>query len=433
MKKVALVNPPQLNSIDDRLDPPLGLMYIAGSLEREEISVSINDLAGRKVEEWGNLIDDADIYGMTIFSSSFNVSRDISKFIKARNKDAIIVAGGPHPTSLPDQTIDTGDFDYVIQREGEEAFPKLIRSLSAGNSSDKIITAEQIKDINLLPRPARHLVDISSYTREVEGEQATSIITSRGCPYTCSFCCKDIHGRKVRFREAEDIIDEVRGIQETYGVNSFVFYDDIFTLNRKRLEVLCEEFKNMDLTFRCNGRSGANTFEDYVKLREAGCKEIAFGIESGSQEILERVNKGTTVEMNTKTITEAKRAGLLTKAYLIVGYPGETQETIDETKKFMEITDPDKFTLFQFVPLPGSDVWKNPDKYGVTEVNNDWDEFYNIAGQYEGGNSFRTAELTPERITYLHDDLLNDLMHRRKGEDHGQRGTLQNYYKNIKE
>jgi radical SAM superfamily enzyme YgiQ (UPF0313 family) len=160
-------------------------------------------------------------------------------------------------------------------------------------------------------------------------------------------------------------------------------------------------------------------------LKEAGCQEIAFGIESGSQYILDRINKRTTVQQNIDTILTAKKAGLLTKAYLVVGFPGETQETIDDTKRFMDEANPDKFTLFQFVPLPGCDVYKYPEKYGVTEMNKDWDQFFNIAGQYEGGSSFRTSELSSERIKYLHDDLLKYLMER------GQRGTLQGYYKKL--
>ena len=149
---------------------------------------------------------------------------------------------------------------------------------------------------------------------------------------------------------------------------SFIFYDDIFTLRRERLFKLCDNLRDLNITFRCNGRSGINTLEDYIKLKEAGCEEIAFGIESGSQKMLDMINKGSTVEDNFKAITLAKEAGLITKAYLVVGFPGESQETVDETKAFMIRANPDKYTVFQFVPLPGCDVWKNPEKYGITKI-----------------------------------------------------------------
>jgi len=431
MKRVCLVNPPQLNSIDDRLDPPLGLMYIAGVLEKNGVDVSINDLASKKKEEWSEAIDDADIYGMTIFSASLNTSREIARVIKQKNNNAIVVAGGPHPTSLSEDTSKFPEFDNIVTGEGEIAFLDFIKNAEKGIKNRKIISAKTIENIDSLPEPARHLTDMLSYTREVEGKKATSIITSRGCPYSCSFCCKDVHGRKVRYRSTENIIKEISRIRKDYDINSFIFYDDIFTLNRKRLPILCKELEKMDLTFRCNGHAGINTYDDYVLLKKAGCQEIAFGIESGSQKILDKINKNTTVQQNIETVTTAKQAGLLTKAYLVVGFPGETQETIDETKKFMDTADPDKFTLFQFVPLPGCDVWKNPQKYGLTEVNKDWDQFFNIAGQYEGGATFRTKELTAEKIKYLHDDLRNHLLNR-KGNDHGQRGKLQDYYSKLK-
>ena len=431
MKKVVLLNPPQLNSLDDRLDPPLGLMYMAGVLEQKCINISIVDLAGRKVEEWNNLIPKADIYGLTVFSASLNISRDIARLIKQKNESAVIVAGGPHPTSLPNETLNYPEFDHVFTGEGEYTLLNFVRNQEKGIKNEKIISAKTITDINVLPLPARHLVDLQNYTREVEGKKATSLVTSRGCPYDCSFCCKDVHGRKVRYRSSDKVIEEIAGIQADHNIHSFIFYDDIFTLNRKRLLTLCKELKGMNLTFRCNGHSGINTYKDYVMLREAGCQEIAFGIESGSQEILNKINKRTTVQQNLETILTAKRAGLLTKAYLVVGFPGETQETINATKRFMDQADPDKFTLFQFVPLPGCDVWKHPEKYGVTDINEDWNQFFNIAGQYEGGLTFKTNELSPEKIKYLHDDLINYLVSR-KGAEHGQRGTLQRYYSKLK-
>jgi radical SAM superfamily enzyme YgiQ (UPF0313 family) len=430
MKKVCFVNPPQLNSLDDRLDPPLGMMYMAAVLEDLGVDVSICDLASRKKTEWLSKIDEAEIYGMTLFSASLNTAREISRMIKERNKNALIVAGGPHATSLPNETLATGDFDYIITKEGEYAMPNLVERISKNMATEKIIQGPLV-DVNSLPMPARHLVDINSYTREVEGNKATSIITSRGCPNNCSFCCKDIHGRGVRFRNPDAIIRELESIIEKYNIRSFIFYDDIFTLNRPRLKVLAERFKDMGISFRCNGRAGINTYEDYVLLKQAGCNEIAFGIESGSQKILNSVNKGTTVEQNLRSITLAKKAGLVTKAYLMVGYPGETQETIDETKKFMDSANPDKFTLFTFVPLPGCDVWRNPLKYGITEISKDWNQFFNIAGQYEGGLTFKTKELDEKRIKYLHDDLVNYLLNR-KGKNYGQNGILQGYYQKIK-
>lgn len=422
--KIVLVNPPQQNSIDDHLDPPLGLLYIAANLEKNGYSPRVVDLSGQPESKWERLIGTADIMGITVYTASLNVSRRIAAISKRNNHKLKVVAGGPHPTSLPEQTLSYPEFDLVVKGEGEE---EMVNIAKGHYPEKRIVQARTLEDLDAFPDPARHLVDIRGYHRNVEGNPATTLITSRGCPYSCNFCCRDIHGRKVRFRSVERVLAEIKGIQAAYGINSFLFYDDVFTMNiGGRLERLCQGIKPLNIRFRCNGRVGVNKPEDYQLLKEAGCEEIAFGIESGSQRILNALNKGVTVGQNVQAIKDAKAAGLITKAYLVVGFPGETQETIDETKKFVERADPDKFTLFAFVPLPGCDVWRNPGKYGVTNISSDWDQYFNIAGQYEGGVTFETRDLSKAEFLRLHDDLARFLLVR------GQRGKLEPYYSKLK-
>lgn len=426
MVKMVLVNPPQSNSLDDHLDPPLGLMYIAACLERRSMNVSICDLSAKSELKWPDLIPEADIYGLTVFSASLNVSRRISRMIKERYRNAKIIAGGPHPTSLPEETVEYGEFDNVVVGEGEEIFPRIVEDLERGLEIPKVVHASRIEDLDSLPFPARHMVDLTGYHREVEDQKATSIISSRGCAWNCNFCCKDVHGRKIRFRDIESVCEEISEVKSSYGIKSFLFYDDVLVLNRTRLNKLCDRLKGLDIRFRCNGRAGLCNQEDYQALKEAGCEEIAFGIESGSQKMLDLINKGSTVEENERAIREAKRAGLVTKAYLVVGFPGESRETVEETKRFMERADPDKFTVFAFVPLPGCDVWKNPGKYGITTISKDWNQYFNIAGQYEGGTTFETQALSKEEFRSLHEDLVQGLLKR------GQRGRLEDYYEKLK-
>lgn len=420
-----LINPPQPASLDDHLDPPLGLMYLASNLEKNNIYPKIVDLSGQPEGKWGELIGKADVFGMTIFSNSFNISRKIAKLAKKQNPKAIVVVGGPHPTSLPKQTLFYPEFDTVIMGEGEVEIVKLVNNYYSGEKIPRIIKTERLENLVDFPPPARHLVDLKEYHRNVEGQKATSMITSRGCPFSCNFCCRDIHGNKVRFYSIDRVIEEVTEIKKQ-GINSIIFYDDVFTLNVKgRLDEICRRLKPLDITFRCNGRVGVNKPEDYKTLKWAGCDEIAFGIESGSQKILDLVNKKVTVKQNEDAIKYAKKAGLRTKAYLMVGFPGETQETVNETKKFVERADPDKFTLFSFVPLPGCDVWKNPTKYSIIELSKDWNQYFNISGQYEGGVTFETKDLSKKEFLRLHNDLVKFLIGR------GQRGELEKYYSNL--
>ena len=431
MKKVTLINPPQNNALDDHLDPPLGLMYIASNLEKNGYSPKIVDLTGnpeRQLERnWPKIIGNGDIYGISIVSVSFDISRRIAQIIKQYNPKAHIVAGGAHPTSMPEHTLSFPEFDTVIRGEGEVELVNIANWYYAGKKIPRIINAKRLENLDDFPMPARHLVDLKEYTRNVDGDSATSLITSRGCPYNCTFCCRDIHGQKVRFHSVDRVIEEVKEIKNRYGIRSLLFYDDVFTINiNGRLDELCRRLKPLDIGFRCNGRVGVNKPEDYVKLREAGCEEIAFGIESGSQKILNAMNKRVTVEQNIETIRQAKKAGLLVKAYLISGFPGETQETIDETKRFMEIADPDKFTVSAFVPLPGCDVWNNPSKYDILGIDKDWNQYFNRAGQYQGGTTFETPCMSKETFLRLHEDLVSTLMKR------GQRGKLEKYDSKIR-
>jgi radical SAM superfamily enzyme YgiQ (UPF0313 family) len=408
---INLINLPQPNSLDDRLDPPLGLMYIAAVLRENGDEVKITDLSFVDRRDWKKTIGFADIYGITVFSASLCLAIEVATICKQNNPWGRVVVGGPHPTSLPSEMMEF--FDCVVKGEGEYA-------LFTENSGIK--EQPQIVNLSQLPLPARDLVDIQAYTRKVAGYKATSITTSRGCPYSCAFCCKDVFGHRVRYFSILHVIDEIQSIIQNYGIRAFIFYDDTFALDRKRFYPLCESLKQLDIVYRCNGDVRNNTLDDFKVLYDSGCREMAFGIESGSQEILDMMGKGATVEKNKQAIINAKKAGLITKAFLMVGNPGESVKTIEATKKFMEEADPDQYTLFQFVPLPGCDIWKNPNKYGVRIFNSDFRDYYNIAGHNEGGITMETDSLSSSKIRELKADLLSFLQNR------NQRGKLQDYY-----
>jgi len=411
---VKLINPPQLNSLDDKLDPPLGLLYIAGELRSQGIPVEIIDLPFIERSGWKDAIGSVDTIGITVYSSSLYLAKEIRDIAKRNNPQCKVVVGGPHPTTLWRDMV--REFDVVVRGEGEYALQRI-----DGN----MVVAPFIEDLDRLAFPARDMVDLRHYTRKVAGKKATSITTSRGCPYACAFCCKDVHGHRVRYFSIGRIVNEITSIRAAYGIDSFIFYDDTFALDRKHYYPLCDELAKLNITFRCNGDARQNTLEDFKTLYRAGCREISFGIESGSQKILNIINKGVTVEQNRNAIKNAKAAGLIVKAFLIIGSPGETRETVEETKRFMAEADPDQYTLFTFVPLPGCAAWDNPDKYHFRIVNRDFKDFFNIAGQNEGGLVVETDELSCRDIADLRKELIEHLQGR------GQRGQLQDYYKRV--
>lgn len=424
--RINLIHPPQPDSIDDRLNPPLGLLYMAAVLENHGFAVSVTDLSSMPEGSWSELIGDYDIYGITFYTCAIGFVEKIASIAKQNNRKSVVVVGGPHPSSEPDHSLTLPNVDVAVIGEGENAILELAYTVGSGGTLPKKVHHRGVRSVEELPLPARHLIDLGGYSRTVDGCKATTIFTSRGCPFNCSFCYKDIFGSNVRYNSPERVIREIKQVKSRWGYRHFVFWDDVFSLNRPRLYKICSMMKDLDIVFRCNGRVGFNTYDDFVRLRDAGCKEIAFGIESGSQEMLDSFNKKVTVEQNLEAIQEAQRAGLLVRAYMIVGFPGENERTIEETKRFIDLSSPDQFIVFTFVPFPGCDVWKHPKKYGVNIDKKDYSKFYTIAGKDgRGGIVFRTKDMDGEKLDKYRQDLIDHLSTKR------QRGVLQPYMSKL--
>jgi anaerobic magnesium-protoporphyrin IX monomethyl ester cyclase len=431
--KIKLINLPQPDSLDDKLDPPLGLMYISAFLEEHNILSEIIDLPFIKRKEWQDKIGRADFYGITVYSASLYLAKEVAKIAKSNNPQAKIVIGGHHPAALGEEALkDEANFDIVVMQEGEITMLELAEGKPFSEiqgiiyrDKNHIYRNKQralIKDLDMLPMPKREILKKNKYTRKVYGDFATSVITSRGCAYNCAFCCKNIFGSQIRFRSPENVENEIKQIIKDYGIKNFIFYDDTFTLHKKRLYDLCQRLSKLNIIFRCNGDARHNSPEDYIRLYQAGCREIAFGIESASQMILDNINKGVTVEQNRQAIKEAKKAGLLVRAYLMIGSPGETRQTIEETMKFVQETNPDQFTLFNFIPLPGCAIWNDPQKYNIKIVNRNFKDYFNIAGDNQGGLVVETQELSSKDLSNLRQDFVAFLNKK------GQSGPLQDYY-----
>lgn len=407
--RVVMIHPPQLNALDNKQDPPLGILYMAAVLEQEGIEVDVVDLGGVPEERWKEEIPPGEIYGITAYTPSYHHAKKISTLIRELNRDALMVIGGAHPSALPEETLAEGFFDAVAAGESEYSFLECVKEYFRSGEYPRLVRSVPIPVLDLLPFPARHLVSMREYSRTVGGVQAANIISGRGCPYSCGYCYKGVFPPGVRLRSAENVIREVEQVVETYGASGFHFLDDIFTLDKRRLKDLCQGFEKMKIRFRCNSRPGLEKEEDFEMLYRAGCREIAFGIESGSQEILNRVRKGSTVEVNKQTIVNARKAGILTKAYLMIGLPGENEETIEATKRFIAETRPDGVSLYTFVPYPGTPVWQDPRKYGVTITSKEFEKYYIVDRDGFGGVVLETEETSAEELVRLRKGLLEFL------------------------
>jgi len=403
--KICLIHPPHPNSTDDHLDPPYGLMLIASYLRGH--NVSILDLSG------GGEIPYADIYGITAYISTLGITRELVERCRAKNPSATVVVGGAHPSASPN---DFSYADHVVIGEGEQAMLDIVNG-----TKTRTIIGKPLPFIF----PAFDLVDVRSYHRTIAGEKSLPYITSRGCPYKCSFCglAKMHKLGKARFEDADSVLSHLIKIKDIYGINRINFQDDIFTLDRKRLyKVLCG-IEKLNLRFRCMGRAGYDTEETYKRLAGAGCEQVAWGIESGSQYILGRMNKDVKVMDNYNVIQWAAKHGITSRAFFIIGFPGETEETLEETKDFIEWADPDQVFASNFVPYPGTDVAENLKNYGILNISQDLNQYYQVSKDGTGGLTIDTEWLSRAEFRELELSFRNWLKGRPL------RGGLQDYEK----
>ncbi len=395
MAKVLLVNSCSPGIMGKRKDiggkhHPLGLLYIASVLLENKHEVQICDeLVGQIPEEY-LLSFKPEYLGVSVRTPAFNRAIQIAK--AAKSFGTKVIFGGPHVSALPEESIMASDFvDGVIVNEGEYTFLELLNSSDWSNvrglvyKKDTMVLKnppqEKIIDLNLLPFPARQLLDEKLYYGTPEygflvppRQKFWTICSSRGCPYNCTYCSSaNIFGKKFRFRSALNIFNE---IMEGYklGVTNFVFIDDSFGLNSEITSELCNLIIENNIIIRWCCQTRVTIPIETIKLmKTAGCSLISFGIESGSEKVLENIKKGLTKDLMRKGIENAKKTGLLVKAYFIIGLPGEGKEEFKESLIFAKSLDIDYLWLSIIKILPGSELWNtNMDNIDYKNIN--WED-----------------------------------------------------------
>lgn len=422
--EVNLIRVPDTSSIDDNLDEPLGLLYMAGALRQAGFGVRVTNLAGHSIDSWKPEIKEADLYAIQLYTPTAHIGVAIAKFIKEKFPGKPVICGGAHPSALPpDEVIEA--FDKIIIGEGERAIVEIANAYKEGKELPKLIKYPLIEDLDSLSFPARDLVDMMAFTRKVDGNRCFGIVGSRGCHYKCTFCDRSLMGNKVRWRSVDNVVKEIKEIISVYDVRNFEFFDDMFTCDKKRLIEFKEKVKDLNISYRCNGRADVLDPEVYALLKESGCTMICFGIESGSQRMLNLMRKGTTVEKNYMTIKFAQDAGLIATGYFIVGFPGETKESIQETMEFVKKSNIDQAQFYTFIPLPGNYVAQHPEEYGITRLSKDYSEYYHVTGEDgHGGKIIDTPFLTADEVQEEMKKIREFLRTRKS------RGPMQDYYKN---
>lgn len=394
--KVLLINPPAQNTISANIPlvvekergytPPLGLFYVASYLKKSSrhdvrvLDALLENMGQEGIREY-LLSFNPHVVGITALSHTMIDVINTVNTVKAVSPEIKVVLGGPHPHLFPEETISLAGVDFVVLGEGEVTFYELIESVDKGREpvdvkglvfkkdGETIFTGERPLCSNLdeLPFPARELVDYKRYYSSLAAKTpVTNMITSRGCPYQCSFCDRPHLGKKFRARTAKNVVDEMEACQEM-GINEILFYDDTFTVDRQRVLEICEEIRRRKLKVFWDIRSRVNTVDKEMlkRLSQANCKRIHFGVEAGTEKIIKALNKGITLEQVYQAFNDSKKVGISTLAYFMIGNPGETLDDIMETINLSIRLNPDYVLFSILVPYPGTRLYAEGLKEGI--------------------------------------------------------------------
>lgn len=371
-------------------NPPLGLAYIAAVLERNGVNVRIIDanvenLSPKQVAKLTTTVKPTFV-GISLMTTAHSYGADV---IKQLPESIIKIAGGPHATALPEELLNNG-FDVVVRGEGEYSTLDVLTK----NEMDKILGISYkdengqifhnpdraFLDPNVLSFPARHLLRSGGVNRPYSSAGNIyfpfgSIVSSRGCPYGCYYCSKDVFGKKFRFRTVDNVMSEIVDLVERYKIKELNFYDDCFNFNMERAYSIMNSIIDSKLKLHIRFSNGLRIDRINKELleimREAGTKFIAYGIESGNQAILDRIPKKLKLEEIEVVVKMTKDMGIQVMGFFMLGLFGDTEKSMQETIDFAKKL---KLNFAQFTiatPYPGTEMWKTIKKEGQLFLNYD--------------------------------------------------------------
>ena len=372
----------------------LGLGYLAAVLEKNHYEVDVIDCPALMLsnEQFKSEIRkrQPNIVGITSSTLTYKTALQMAKIVKETCPNCLTVLGGIHATFWDEKALqECSDLDVVVRREGENTLLELVQRLEAGKSFCDVLgityrkngkitrnpDRPYIENLDEIPFPARHLWPMERIRKY---EDMFYLMTSRGCIYWCEFCSTvRMHGRKYRMRSPKNVVDELELLHNTYGATKFSFLDDVFTLDKARTEEICREIKNrkLKIEWSCGTRVDMVTKELLVEMKGAGCIAVWFGIESGSQNVLDDMHKGISPALTMKVLSWVRELGLIPVPNVVLGFPGETRESVWNTVKFAEKVSPDHICCLDVAtPFPGTPLYELVKEKGWLKVT-DFDKY----------------------------------------------------------
>lgn len=398
--KVLFVNPPQTASkykFMGVIAPPLGIAYMAGVLQENNIDVEILDASAEDMDfkdvEKELLKRKPDLVALTALTPTIGRALETAQVVKETLPDSIVVMGGYHPTFNFIETLEDENVDIVIRGEGEYIMLNLVQALENQsslhdvkgivfedkNSKEIVVNPEAplIQDLDELPFPALNLLPMKKYRLLDMDTHMTTMITTRGCPMQCSFCSSAaMHGRKIRERSVENIVDEIEHLKTDYNIDTIAFMDDTFTLKKRKVMAICDEIlkRNIKIMWGCTSRVDTLDEEVLKKMKESGCITIFIGVESSDQQQLDRMCKNTTITKIENAFKIARKLKIRTIASVALGMPGDTKEIMNKTIKFVHKLKPNYAIYSLATPYPGTKFYKESFEKNLIKIK-DWSKY----------------------------------------------------------
>ncbi len=368
----------------------LGMLYLATVLNEKGYETCL--VHPETIEDFKHY-GDADIVCFSGTTLEYPMTRKCALQVKDHFPSTKRFVGGPHATALWRNIVGSGIFDAIGVGEGEEIILDMVRDVEHGTLQKVYVADKCIGNLDTIPSPNRSLIKgeygdgLFAYGEHYLSDKSESIMTSRGCSNNCAFCAsKLMWKRKVRYRSVGSVVTEIQYLIDSMGIKQFGIWDDIFTTHRRRCLSLCKRIQSLGIAWKCSAR--ASTLDPTIceAMVNAGCKEVAVGLESGDQRVLDFINKRATTEAMAQGCANASKAGLKVRGMFITGLPGERKDTPELTIDYIQKLDVDIVRLFIFTPLPGSPVWNNPSKYNCEILTKDFTKYNEYSFIMENGD-----------------------------------------------
>lgn len=413
------MNTPLLEGVAHHpLFPPLGLAYMAAVLEQNGFEIRIFDCPVCEINHDQLKTEltafNPALVGIGSMTPTIDSALKSARVAKEACPEAKVVMGGPHATFMDRETlIEESAVDVVARGEGEETILELAQRLPELQKLDDVkgLTFRKnsqiiqnplrplIQNLDALPRPAYKYIPVEKY--RIAGRKLLPIMTSRGCPFACSFCvASQMFGARFRGRDPKLVLDELEWLRDMYGAEGVAFQDDTLTLDKKRAVEIFDGIveRKIHLPWGCGTRADTVTKELLAKMRKANCDEICFGVESGCQRIRDTLKKRVTTEQCENAIKWAKEEGIFVTVSVILGYPGETKETMQQTLDFVRRVEPDDVWLCHATPYPGTELRALVERNGW-KMNSDW-KLYNTMNPIFEDPQLPAAEIAKMRKAF---------------------------------